>query len=659
MTKFLPSACLHATSADKEGAPAIAAAVSPATTSAGATVVERPPVAPMLPDVATAEPGTMAASKAVSALVIACYLAFGAAAFWPLFPRMTHNLYGVDGDYGQSVWFIAWIPHALAHGLNPFFSNSLFVPSGVNLAQNTASPLLALLTAPLAPLMGAVTRTNLLMVLAMPVSATAAYVVLRSWRVWLPAAATGGLMYGFSPYMVGQALGHVEMIFLPLPPFIAATLVSIVRGKGSSVRLGWQLGLLIAAQYLISPEVLTTTLLAAACLVGAALLRPGEISATFRRTTVAALWASLVAGLLLAYPIWFFLAGPQHFTGRTWPANNPFHNDLLNFVVPGPLQRTSFGLDAAGLRLAAGGDATEAGGYVGVPVLLIAGCLAWRARRSIRMRLAVLVALVAAMLSLGAFLVVDGHRTGFPLPFWVFSHVPLLDDVLPARINLEVGAGLAAVMAFGLDDLRGPRRLHSAPSRPVVVVAAILAVLVVTQLPRWPISSSHRTAQPAIALPRAITDAVPAGDPVAITYPYAGIRPMVWQANAGFRFRLLGGYAYRPGAHGAPTLWPSAMSPPQLQQFLGHEEQSSGYRNLEPIDATLVDAAREAIDRYNIRTVIVDGEVPGSAQVAALFTEVLGSPSAIADHFSIWITPRFSLRAVRMIDQSFAVAARV
>ena len=45
----------------------------------------------------------------------------------------------------------------------------------------------------------------------------------RRWRIWGPAAALGGLVYGFSPYMVGQATGHPVLLFLPLPPFIVWT----------------------------------------------------------------------------------------------------------------------------------------------------------------------------------------------------------------------------------------------------------------------------------------------------------------------------------------------------------------------------------------------------------------------------------------------------
>jgi hypothetical protein len=617
------------------------------------TLVEQPPLAAdVSSDVAVFEGGTAPdGSKTASALVVASYLILGAIAFWPLFPDLTHKLYGVEADYEQSVWFIAWIPHALAHGLNPFYTGSILVPTGANLAQNTASPLLGIFTVPLAPLLGAVARTNLLMVLAMPASATSAFVVLRKWEVWLPAAALGGLIYGFSPYMVGQALGHVELIFIPLLPFIALTLVSMVRGRGSPKRLGWQLGLLIVAQYLISPEVLTTTVvMAGAGLFGAAILRPTAIRDTLHRAILPALLGLAVVGVLLAYPIWLMVAGPQHFTGRTWPADNPFHNDLFNFLVPGPLQKTSLGLRSAGIRLAGGGDITEAGGYIGVPVLLVAGYLVWRSRRSARMQIAAALAGFAALLTLGSFLAVNGHTTRIPMPFWIFDHLPFLDDVLPARMNLEVAACLGAVMAFGLDDLHSTqvrrRWRHAVPSQRGTFVTAglALAVVVATQMPSWPGSTpylvaQHLVARPASVLPALIKSAIPSGDPVAITYPYAtfpSIEPMIWQADAGFRFRLLGGYAYRPGVNNAPDAGPAAMTPPGLQQFLGGEERAAGYGKPNPVSRKLVGLTRRTIAKYDIRLVVVEASVPGGEAVKDLFEQTLGSPNVQASDFFMW-----------------------
>jgi hypothetical protein len=202
---------------------------------------------------------------------------------------------------------------------------------GVNLAQNTASPLLGLLTAPLVPVLSPIARANLLLVLGMPVSATAAFVVLRKWRVWGPAAALGGLLYGFSSYMVGQSRDHIELIFVPLPPFIALTVVSILQRRGSSLRLGIQLGLLVTAQYLISPE--TTAIVAVftvAAVAFAAVRNRRKVSDLTRFVLRSAGVAIAVEGVILAYPVWMVIGGPQHFTGPTWPTVNAYHNDLLS-----------------------------------------------------------------------------------------------------------------------------------------------------------------------------------------------------------------------------------------------------------------------------------------------------------------------------------------
>ena len=75
------------------------------------------------------------------------------------------------------------------------------------------------------------------------------------------------------------------------------------------------------------------------------------------------------------------------------------------------------------------------------------------------MQLAVFLLLGAVVLTLGPHLVVDGRLTHVPLPFLLLDHLPLLDSIVPSRICLEVVACLAALIAFGLDDM------HRAPTR--------------------------------------------------------------------------------------------------------------------------------------------------------------------------------------------------
>ena len=391
-------------------------------------------------------------------LVIAVYLLIGVVAFWPVYPGISQRLVTNDQDFMQTVWFLNWVPHALAHGLNPFFSNSMLVPTGVNLPSNTSTPLLGLITAPFAPVLSAVARANLLMVLAMPLSAAAAFIVLRKWQLWGPAAALGGLIYGFSPYMVGQSISHLGVVFVPLPPFIALTVASILQNRGSSRRLGVQLGLLVAAQYLVSPEVLAIvvvlTVVALACI---AIHNPTSAAKMVHTASSAACIALVVGAVVLAYPVWMTFSGPQHYAGPPRPTGL-WHNDLLSFLAPSPQQRVPLGLRSVGTHLVLGtNDTSETDGYIGIPVLIITGIFAWHSRRTPRMQLAVVLALAAALLSLGSHLAIDGRPTDIPLPFVLLDHLPLLNEILPNRISLGMDACLAAVIAFGLDDM------HRAP----------------------------------------------------------------------------------------------------------------------------------------------------------------------------------------------------
>ncbi len=511
----------------------------------------------------------------------------------------------------------------------------MYVPTGVNLAATAPTPLLGLLSAPLAAVVSPVVTANLLLWMAMPLSATAAFVVLRKWHIWGQAATLGGLIYGFSPYMVGQGAAHLNLVFVPLPPFIALTVASLLQRRGSPRRLGIQLGLLLAAQYLISQEVLTiVVILLFVALVCVALRYPANLTEMLRTLWRPACIALVMVGVLLAYPVWMMLAGPQHITGPTFPTLNPYHNDLYSFVAPGPLQRVSLGMRSLGTRLIPGADPSEANGYVGIPLLILAGGFAWHSRRSPRSQLALSLLVVSALLSLGPHLAIDGRLTRIPLPYLVLDHIPIVNSILPSRFSFGVDACLAAVIAFGLDDVRrtlardhgrlSARRGWIGPGFAVLT----FAVLVASLLPEWPLPSAKAAA---VALPASIRRAVPAGAPVAITYPYATEntpQALLWQAEDGFRFRLLGGYSYHPARPkiDPSILLPSVMNPPDLQRFLAGLSPPSNYGLPLPVTPELVSSTRATVSKYHIRLIIVDRSVSGSGEVTELFDDALGPP---------------------------------
>ncbi len=520
------------------------------------------------------------------------------------------------------------------------------VPTGVNLAQNTEAPLLGILATPLVLFGSPLIAANILLLVGMPISATAAFLVLRRWRVWQPGAALGGLLYGFSPYMVGQTQAHPQLAFLPIPPLIVGVVVSIVRDRRSPLRRGILLGVLVAFQYLISPELVASLgLFAAIALVLMALRRRREVSAALHSSARALGIASATCFVVLAYPVWLLIGGPQHVKGSTYTFANPFHNDLLSLVVPGPLQRAPVDFHTTVSRLVGGIGSTEAGGYVGIGLIAVIGYVVWRSRRSPRMQLTAALLLVSVLLSFGPYLIVNGTDTHIPLPYWVLGQLPFLNDLLPSRFNFETGALIAATIAFGLDDLREEgiwrRALHAARSptsarnTAIAGVITITVLVVLTQFPRWPYTSP-----PMVALPPSVVRSIPGNDPIALTYPYSTayiIEPMFWQASSDYRFRIFGGYVYVRGADGRGAVSPGRMQPHDLQRFLASQEGVHWYgRASSSVTPALIASTRWAVSHYGVRLVIVDRSLQGSGPVVALFTDALGLPTTASGSYAIW-----------------------
>jgi hypothetical protein len=348
---------------------------------------------------------------------------------------------------------------------------------------------------------------------------------------------------------------------------------------------------------------------------------------------------------LLAYPVWMLLAGPQHAKGPTYALTNAYRNDLFSFFVPGLLQDTSLGFpEHVTRRLAGYSTSSETGGYIGIPLLLLSGFLAWRSRRSSRMQLSLFLAVVAAVLTLGPWLMVNGEVTTFELPFWAIGHLPLVDNILPARFNLVVAAFLAAVVAFGLDDFRKAaaeeRVGDGAGSRArrrrwsALLAAVVLVTLAVTHLPKWPYPSTE-----AAALPESIVRAIPRGSPVTMTYPYSTaqvVSPMVWQAMNDFPFRMFGGYVYVRDAEGRGTILQPRMEPEDFQQFLTAQMGADYLGPKIPLSPSLVQSAKRWARKYDMRAIILDRSTSGSGPVIKLFTQAFGPPTVDADGFMLW-----------------------
>lgn len=469
------------------------------------------------------------------------YFALAVFPYWSYWNAGGTMVAGKGGDLATDAWFLAWAPYALAHGHNPLVTDWGNYPAGVNAITGVGMPLLGVLGAPVTWAFGAFASTTLWFTLAFPLSAVAGYAFLREFAGWRPGAFAGGLLYGFSPYLVAHGGSHLNLVFVPLPPLIFLALYRIVRD--GSWRWGLVLGGLCVAQFLVSPEVLAST---------AVMGLTGTLSARRLPPPRPLACAFGVVVVLLAYPVWLLVAGPGHLAG---PAQQTslYRGNLLAPVIP---DSAMYFRTASSMRLADtfSGGTSENGLYLGVPLLVllvVAAIMLWR--RSPVIRVAVVVSLVAFVLSLGSRL--SAGRTvvrSVPLPGALFTRLPLLDNTIAARYSLYVMLGAAVILAVTLTELhawyatRSPARSPARSEvRAAVLCMAVAGVALVPLLPSWPYWL-HVTQVPAGA--PAAAARVPAGS-VVVTYPFpatADAYPMLWQIAAGMRYKSPGGRFVAP-----------------------------------------------------------------------------------------------------------------
>ncbi|MHB1597630.1 MAG: hypothetical protein ACYCXY_01835 [Acidimicrobiales bacterium] len=620
---------------------------------------------------------------AVSAAV-ALYVLLALLAFWPVSPVSSTTVPSCAcGDQAQEVWFLAWMAHALRSGTNPFFTSYIDYPRGVNLALNTSMPLLGLLAAPLTFLHGAIASYNLLMRLAFVASATSMLLVMRRFCTGTLAPAIAGLLYGFSPYMVGQGNGHLFLLFVPLPPLMLLAVFDLATrhttrrtatghttrhsATGHSAtghtatghtarRTGLLLGLASAAQYLIAQEILVTTAICA--LIGlayAAARRPRAVRARLGHLGAGLCWALAVFAPIVAYPAWFFLRGPEHVVGppHVVSALAHYRADLLGPIVPtldqmiGPTSLVRLGTRFGGANPA------ENGIYLGIPLVLVLVAVVVRYRRDLLVATVAAVGLCCFVLALGSPLTIDGHATAVPLPFALLRKAPLLGGVLASRFSLYVDLCAAVLLGLGLDRLlaarraarlaaakpgTGRRRRRAAPPWRATALAAVLVVAVLVPLvPRFPYAHQVAEIPPYFSSPA--VRQIPPGS-VVLSYPY-DYTPyndaMLWQAATAMRFEIVGGEATRPGRDGAGTSAVLPLAPTETQNlFRAGLLGTASPVPAPPLDPAGLERVRTLLTRWGIETVVLDPVGVDPALIVRYLTVALGRPPVETGGVDVW-----------------------
>jgi hypothetical protein len=555
-------------------------------------------------------------------------LGLSVAMFWPMWQEPSRRLLGSGGGDGALLmWFLRWTPAALGHGLNPLFSDYLNFPHGVNVMWNTSLLLPGLLLAPITVTFGPVVTFNVLCTLSLALSAWCATLAFRRYIHSNVAALIGGSAYGFSPYMLAQNRGHLQLSIAFLPPLLFLAVDNIlVRQRRPAWLSGAVLGVLAALQVLTGEEVFAlVAIMLAVQVVIMMLLFPRQVAGRAPYAAVAFGTAALAFAAIAGYPIWFQLLGPQHVTGDI-QGSNRYAVDLWNFVTPTRVQAV-VPASATGITSRFTGNLAETNGYIGIPLILVVLFTAarWAWSKAV-VRVAFLLALVSIVLSLSDHLHIKGRITDIELPWNALQNLPLLESAVPNRFMLIGMFFCGLLLAFFIDQALRWRWVERLP-------AALLVILVMVALaPRLPLQGGRLEA-PAF-LTGAAVKRVPQGSVVLVTpYPRPGSsQSMTWQALAGMRYRMPGGYFIGPRANGRPgySAPPNQLAAKLIQLGAGWKPHKlDPYRRL-TYSYNLVE--------WRVQTIVV-GPMRDQGRrenTVKMLTELLGRPPSQEGGVDVW-----------------------
>jgi hypothetical protein len=558
-------------------------------------------------------------------LVLAGFVLLSVAIFLPADLHPTTVFIGATtADNTQHVWFLRWLPYALASHQNPLFTTNLIEPGGVNLMWNTWIPLPALLLSPLTLLAGPVAAFDVAVTLGTALSAWCMYIAASRYVRRTAAAVLAGAAYGFSPFIFDQAYtGHSNMVIAIVPPLILLAVDTIlVRQDTSARRAGLLLGTLMIVQFFITEELLASeAVMVAAGAAFLAVTHRRQIASRWRHALPSLGWALAVFTPVVAYPVWFQFFGPQ-VVHRLLGDKNFFVSDLLNVLLPTTAQgvEPSFARDIAAHYA---GNSGEWGGYIGIPMLAIVLWTAWRHWSRPLVRFLCAGAVVALLFSLGSTLHVGGIDTHVPMAGTILAHLPILDNMVLARFSLYVALFTALLFGIFVDHLPAGRR----GTRLLLVSGVLVAVAFVPPLP-FPTRSA--------ATPVYFIDSpsrVASGSAIMVvpfSHDFYSTQAMLWQAQAGMSFSMPEGYILNPQPSGVAGQGP----PPSLTS-----STLAGIADGVPTPAPPLAERRQILtelQRWHVAEVVLGPMGQHGAEMRTFLADLLGSQPQDRDGVAVW-----------------------
>ena len=438
---------------------------------------------------------------------------------------------GRETDPAQTMWFFNWWRFSIAHRLNPFFTDWVWAPLGINLAWTTFVPLPAWFSIPLQATVGEPATYNIIVLLMPALAAFTAFLLCRRVTHAFWPSVLGGYIFGFSPHILGEVLGHLVVIAVFPVPLIALVALKRLDGEISRARFTAMLALLLVTEFLCSVDLFATmTLVAGFSLLLALMLFNGETRVRLQRLIVPIIGAYLISSAVLS-PYLYYLLALGHPNGSIWPPSK-FCADLVGFVVPRPTiwwGSTDF---ASAISRRFGGNILENGDYLGVVLIVFVEIFRRRFWSTPIGKVLTILFLSIVVAAIGPVLHIAG-APGFPMPWAIFQRLPFIEDILPVRFMMYafLVVGVMTAMWFSAWS-----------ARPMAKFAA--AAIVVASIAPDPHASFWVSS---LDIPAFFTDRTYATElqprEIILPLPWAQKgNSMYWQLKSDMYFRMAGGW---------------------------------------------------------------------------------------------------------------------
>jgi hypothetical protein len=352
--------------------------------------------------------------------------------------------------YGDAFWYLWdlwWYKTALLNFSNPYYTQYIFHPVGVNLALSEVSPFNALVSVPLQLLFGLSSSYKIIWIGTFILSGYGTFLLVKYLTDDEKAAFVSGLIFMFCPYRFSHSLGHLNLLSTEWIPFYVLFLIKSLNEDRRSNAIYAALFFFLTAicSYYYIPFLVILTLM---YLIYRQTDKRGISDGAVIRRIALMITVSSMAVAPFLYPLL-----KEMLTAKSGYAYGggylQLSSDLLSFFIPSgfhPMYRNVLPLEYPPL---AGGEYV----FIGYSVILLSFLAFFKSRLG-DSRFWGLSAFAFFVLCLGPILQINGQKIYLPLPYAIIMHIPIFSLArAPGRWDILLVLSLAILSGYGFNYL--------------------------------------------------------------------------------------------------------------------------------------------------------------------------------------------------------------